>query len=306
MKVAIIGAGDVGASAGQRIAEANLADVCFLDIVQGKTDALALDLSSAASIVRHCRCITATADYRDIAGADIVVLTAGRTRKPGQSREDLLLDNAGIVKDISQKLAQYCPEAIVIVVTNPLDAMTFLTLKTTGFKPKQVIGMGGVSDCARFNMLLAAELNTASYYIQSIIIGAHADNMLILPRLTTVLGIPIAELLPEDRIKRVIADTRNFGARIVKLLGTGSAYFGPSAGIFLLVDSIVNDRKSILCASVYLCGQYGLEDLCLGAAVKVGRGGIEEILQLKLSEEEKKAYLSSAKEVKDLIKKLGV
>ena len=305
MKVAIIGAGSVGATAAQRIAEADLADVVLVDIVQGKAAALALDLSSASSIIRHSRSITGTTDYKSIAGADIVVLAAGQTRSPGQGREELLLNNAGVVKDVSQKIALYCPSAIVIVVTNPLDALTYLTFKITGFSPNQIIGMGGTSDCARFNMLVAAELNTASYNIQSIIIGAHADSMLILPRLSTVLGTPITDLLPQDKVEDIIGETRNFGARIVKLLGKGSASFGPSAGIFLLVDSIVNDRKNILCASAYVCGQYGLEDLCIGVPVKIGRAGIEEIIELNLTEKEKGAFLASARTVKDLTKKLG-
>ncbi|MCQ9207896.1 MAG: malate dehydrogenase [Omnitrophica bacterium] len=306
MKVAIIGAGNVGATSAQRIAEADLADVVLLDVVQGKAEAKALDLSSASSIIRHSRSITGTTDYQGIAEADIVVVTAGSARQPGQNRADLLLDNAKTIKDISKNLVEYCPDSIVIVVTNPLDAMTYLTLKTTGFAADRVIGMGGVSDSARFNMLVAAELNTASQHIQSVIIGAHANNMVILPRLSTVLGSSISELLPQDRIEKLIEETRNFGARIVKLLGKGSAYYGPSAGIFSLVDSIVKDSKSILCASVYLGGPYGLRDLCIGVPVKVGRLGIEEIIELKLEEKEKNDFLDSAESVKKLIKELGV
>lgn len=302
MKVAIIGAGDVGAACAQRIAEAGLADIVLLDIVKGKAEACALDLSSASSIIRHSRAIIGTTDYKALAGADIVVVTAGRARKAGESRADLLFSNAKIVKDVSKKLVKYCPDSIVIVVTNPLDAMTYLTLKTTGFSANQIIGMGGVSDCARFNMLAAAELNTASYHIHSMIIGPHSDNMVILPRLSTVLGIPLSELLPLNRVERVIKETRNFGARIVQLSGKGSAYFGPSAGIFSLVDSIINDRKSILCASIYLNGQYGLSNLCIGVPVKVGRMGIEEIIELKLNRSEKNEFLSAAKSVKSLIR----
>jgi len=306
VKVAIIGAGDVGRCVACRIAEADLADVVLVDIAEGKAQGCALDLSSASFLTRHARRITGTTDYKDITGADIVVLTAGNVRKPGQSREELLLNNARIVKDISQKLTQYCRGSIVIVVTNPLDAMTYLVCKTTKFSANQIIGMGGVSDCARFNMLAGAQLNTASFNIQSIIIGAHADSMLILPRLTTVQGTPITDLLPQTEIERIIEETRNFGARIVRLLGEGSACFGPSAGIFLLVDSIINDRKSILCASAYLSGQYGLEDLCIGIPLKLGSSGIEEIVELKLTEKEKDALFASATTVKNLIKKLGV
>ncbi len=304
MKVAIIGAGDVGSGAAQRIAEAGLADVVLVDIVKGKAQGRALDLSSASSIIRHSRSITGTSDYKALAGADIVVLTAGRVRKPGQGREELLLNNAEIVKDVSRQLAQYCPGSIVIVVTNPLDVMTYLVCKTTKFSPNRIIGMGGVSDCARFNMLAAAQLNAVSFNIQSIIIGAHADSMLILPRLTTASGVPITNLLSRTKIERVVEETRNFGARIVELLGKGSASFGPSAGIFLLVDSIINDRKSILCASAYLTGQYGLKDLCIGVTLKLGSSGIEEIIELKLTDKEKDTFLASATAVKNSISRI--
>ena len=306
MKVVIIGAGDVGTTSAQRIVEADLADVVLMDIVEGKANAKALDLSSASSIIRNSRSVTGTTDYKDIAGADIVVVTAGQTRKPGQNREELLLKNAKIIKEVSKKIARYCLGSIVIVVTNPVDAMTYLAYKATGFSANQIIGMGGISDCARFNMLVAAELNTASHHVQSIIIGPHSDSMVILPRISTILGTPITELLPQDRIEKIIEETRKFGAKIVKLLGKGSAYYGPSAGIFLLVDSIINDRKDILCASSYLSGQYGLRDLCIGVPVKIGRLGIEKTIELKLNKKEKSEFLSSAKTVKKLIKKLGV
>jgi malate dehydrogenase len=302
MKIAIIGAGNVGTTAAQRIAEAGLADVVLLDIVEGKARALALDLSSASSIVGHSRCITGTTDYKDIAGAGIVIITAGQTRKPQQSREDLLLNNGRVVKEVSQKITRYCANAIVIVVTNPVDVMTYLSLKTTGFPSKRIIGMGGVCDCARFNMLLAAELNVAAKDIQSVIIGAHADSMVILPGLATVKGVAISESLSEEKIKEAIAQTRGFGANIVKLLGKGSAYYGPSAAIFLLVDAIINDRKSILCNSAYLSGQYGVLDLCIGVATRIGKTGIEEIIELKLTQEEKEAFLASAKGIEKLKK----
>jgi malate dehydrogenase len=305
MKVAIIGAGNVGATLALRIAEADLADVTLVDIVEAKAEALALDLSSAASIVGHSRSITGTTDYKEISGADVVVATCGEIRKPGQSREELLLKNSAIITDVSAKIARYCPGAIVIVVTNPVDVMTYLVYKTGKFSATRIIGMGGTSDCARFNMLVAAELNTASKNIQSIIIGPHSDNMLILPRLSTVLGIPITELLPQPKVKDIIDQTRHFGAKIVRLLGKGSAYYGPSAGAFLLVDSIINDRKNILCASIYLSGQYGLKDLCIGVPIKVGRIGIEEIIELKLTEEEKKTFLELARQLKNLNKKAG-
>lgn len=306
MKVAIIGAGDVGTTSAQRIVEADLADVVLMDIVEGKANAKALDLNSASSIIRNSRFVTGTTDYKDIAGADIVVVTAGQTRKPGQNREELLLKNAKIIKEVSKKIARYCLGSIVIVVTNPVDVMTYLAYKTTGFSANQIIGMGGISDCARFNMLIATELNTASHHVQSIIIGPHSDSMVILPRISTILGTPITELLPHDRIEKIIEETRKFGTRIVKLLGKGSAYYGPSAGIFLLVGSIINDQKDILCASSYLSGQYGLRDLCIGVPVKIGRLGIEETIELKLNKKEKSEFLSSAKTVKKLIKKLGV
>jgi len=306
MKVAIIGAGDVGAATAQRIVEADLADVVLMDIAKGKAEAKALDLSSASSIIRYSRSIFGTSDYKNIEGADIVVLTCGQTRRPGQKREELLLKNAGIIKEVSRKVAQFCTGSVIIVVTNPVDVMGYLVHKLTGFPTNQIIGMGGTSDCARFNILLAAELNVASHHIQSVIIGPHANNMVILPRLSTVLGTPITELLPKDRIENIVEETRKFGARILKLMGKGSASYGPSAGIFLLVDSIINDRKAILCTSSYLSGEYGLKELYIGVPAKVGRLGIEEIIELKLNKKEKTEFLSSAKSVKELIKKLGV
>ncbi|NQS99877.1 MAG: malate dehydrogenase, partial [Candidatus Omnitrophica bacterium] len=283
MKVVIIGCGDVGASSAARIAEANLADVVMLDIVPGKAEARALDLRSAASITKQTRQIEGTDNYEQIAGADIVVVASGQARTPGQSREDLLQNNGNIIKDVSAKLSRYCPGAVVIVVTNPLDVMTYLALKTTGFPANRIIGMGGVSDCARFNMLIAAELKTAASNIQSMIVGAHGDSMVILPRFSTANGKALTEVLPENKIEEIAAQTRHFGARIVKLLGKGSAYFGPSAGVFSLVDSIVNDRNILLSASVFLSGQYGLQDVCIGVPVKVGRTGITKIVQLELN-----------------------
>ncbi|MBL7084709.1 MAG: malate dehydrogenase [Candidatus Omnitrophica bacterium] len=304
MKVAIIGAGHVGATTAQRIAEANLADVVLLDIVKGRAEAVALDLSSATSIVGHSCSIKGTDDEKAIAGADVVVLTAGQTRKPGQKRENLLRTNGKIVKKVAQQIARHCLGSIVIVVTNPVDVMTYLTFKTTGFAANQIIGMGGTSDCARFNMLAAAELNTASQHIHSMIIGSHGNDMVILPRLSTVLGIPITDLLPRKRIEKIVEQTRNFGARIVELLGKGSAYFGPSAGIFSLVDSVINDRKSILCASGVLLGQYGLKNLSIGVALKIGRLGVEEIIEVKLNKKEKTEFLTAAKNIKSLIRPL--
>ncbi len=235
-----------------------------------------------------------------------MIITAGQTRKPGQSRSDLLTFNAKIVKDVAQEIAQKCSNPIVIVVTNPLDVMSYLVFKTTGFAPHQVIGMGGTSDCARFNMLVADELDTDSQNVQSIIIGAHGESMLVIPRLSTVLGIPITDLLTQDKINALVEQTRTFGAKIVELLGQGSAYYGPAAGIFQIVDAIVNDRKSILCASTYLDGHYGVEDLFLGIPVKVGRSGVEEIIELDLTEKEGSDFLLSANKVRESIKKLGV
>jgi malate dehydrogenase len=306
VKIAIIGAGNVGAATCQRIAEADLCDVVLVDIIKGKAEALALDLSSASSIVRHNRSIIGTDDFKEIAGVQVVVITAGLPRQSGQSRQDLLQNNAGIVKDVCGQIAQYCPQAIVIVVTNPLDVMTYLVCKTTGFSAERVIGMGGILDCARFNLLAGKELNTASYNLQSLIIGAHADSMVVLPRLATVQGTALKERLTPDRIEGIVQKTRNFGARVVRLLGNGSSFYGPSAAIFLLLETILNDRKKTLCASIYLCGQYGLEDLCIGVPAKIGRQGIEEIIELQLNPEEMSAFLESAKRIKESIKDLGV
>jgi malate dehydrogenase len=306
MKVAIIGAGDVGATCALRIAEADLADVVLLDIVEAKAKAVALDLNSASSIVRHSCSIIGTNDYQNIAGADIIVIAAGQTRKPNQRRQDLLHTNAQIIKKIAKKITHYCSGSIVIVVTNPVDVLTYLVYKITGFGANQVIGMGGVSDCARFNMLVAEALHTSSHFIQSVIIGPHSDKMVVLPRMSTMQGIPISELLPAKRIKKIVEDTQNFGAKIVQLLGSGSAYYGPSAGIFSLVDAIINDRKSVVCACVYLAGQYGLQDVCIGVPINLGKFGVEQIIELHLTKKENSLLRIAAKEIKDSIKHLGV
>lgn len=306
MKIAIIGAGNVGATSCQRITEADLADVVLVDIIKGRAEALALDLNSASSIIGHNRKIVGTEDFKEIRGAGIVVITAGLPRQSGQSRQDLLQNNARIVKDVSGQIAQYCPQAIVVVVTNPLDVMTYLVYKATGFPAERVIGMGGILDCARFNLLAGKELSTASYNLQSVIIGAHADSMVLLPRLARVQGAALKERLAPDKIESIMQETRNFGATVVRLLGKGSAFYGPSAAIFQLLEAIINGRKEGLCASVYLSGQYGLKDLCIGVPVKIGKAGIEEIIELELDPEESSAFLESAKRIKESIKDLGV
>ncbi|MFH1045942.1 MAG: malate dehydrogenase [Candidatus Omnitrophota bacterium] len=304
MRIAVIGAGNVGAATAMRIAEADLADVVLIDIVEGKAAGIALDISSASAIVRHSRSLIGSSDYADLEGAEIVVMTAGFARKPGESRDDLLLKNAAVVKEVAAQIARYCPEAIVIVVTNPLDAMAYLLYKTTNFACAQIIGMGGTSDCARLNMLIADELNTNVQNIQSMIIGAHGDSMVVLPRLCTVQGIPISDLLSEEKVSDIIEQTRHFGAHVVELLGQGSAYYGPSAGVLQLVDAIVHDRKSVLCASTFIDGQYGLNNIFIGIPVKIGRSGIEEIIELELNEEEKTDFIYSVNKVRETIEKL--
>ncbi|MFC1631165.1 malate dehydrogenase [Candidatus Omnitrophota bacterium] len=305
MKVAIIGSGDVGTAAAQRIVEADLADVVLIDIVQGRAQARALDLSSAASIVGYSRKIKGSGDYQDISAADIVVVTAGKTRSAGESRADLLQKNAKIIKRVCEKIVQYCPQAIVIVVTNPLDVMTYLVYQTTKFPAKRIIGMGGVSDCARFNMLSSLELNTTANQVRSVIIGPHSDNMVILSRLTTVSGKAITDLLAEEKIKRIVDATRGFGVKMVSLLEKGSAYIGPAAGIFQLVESIINDRQETLCVCAYLSGHYGIKDLSIGVPAKIGRTGIAEIVELKLNEKEKAEFQDAAKKTQELLKLLG-
>lgn len=303
-KITIIGAGAVGATAAQRIAEKELGNVVLTDIVEGLPQGKALDLMEAGPLFGYDSKITGTNDYRDIEGSDVVVITAGIARKPGMTREDLLKINTKIIREVSQNIAKYAPESIIITVTNPLDIMTYVTMKTTGFEPARVFGMSGVLDAGRFAAFIAMELGCSVRDISAMVLGGHGDTMVPLPRFTTVSGVPITELMSESTIQRLVDRTINGGAEIVNLLKTGSAFYAPSAAVTNMVEAMVKDTKRVLPVCAYLNGEYGRKDIYLGVPVKLGRRGVEEIIELKLAEDEKKALDKSADAVKSGIASL--
>lgn len=304
-KITIIGAGAVGATAAQRIAEKELGDVVMTDIVEGLPQGKALDLMEAAPLLGYDSKITGTNDYKDIEGSGVVVVTAGIARKPGMTREDLLKINTKIIKDVSQNIAKYAPDSIIITVTNPLDIMTYVTMKTTGFEPERVFGMSGVLDSGRFAAFIAMELGCSVRDISAMVLGGHGDTMVPLPGFTTVSGVPITELMSEDTIRRLVDRTVNGGAEIVNLLKTGSAFYAPSAAVTNMVEAVIKDTKRLLPVCAYLNGEYGKKDIYLGVPVKLGRRGVEEVIELKLTADEKKALDRSAEAVKSGIAALG-
>jgi len=303
-KVTVVGAGNVGASAAQRIAEKHLADVVLIDVVEGIPEGKALDLWESAPVEGFdCR-LKGTRDYADTAASDVVVITAGLARKPGMSRDDLLAKNYDIIKGVTEQVVRHSPNAILVVVTNPLDVMTQTAFRVSRFPKQRVVGMAGVLDSARFRSFIAEELDVSVTNVHAMVLGGHGDTMVPLPRFSTVAGIPIPELMPAATIDRLVERTRNGGAEIVAFLKTGSAYYAPSAAIVEMVDSILRDRKKILPCAAYLEGEYGIRGLFVGVPVKLGRQGVEQILEIALSEGEKKALDNSAAAVKELVDKL--
>lgn len=305
-KITVVGAGFVGATAVQRIAEKELGDVVMTDVIEGMPQGKALDLMESAPIEGFDVDVLGTNDYRDIEGSDVVVITAGIARKPGMSRDDLVKINSKIVGEVSENIKKYAPESIVIVVTNPLDIMTYVALAKTGFHPSRVFGMSGVLDSARFATFVAMELGCSSRDVDAMVLGGHGDSMVPLPRHTTVSGVPITELMDEETIDKLVQRTINGGAEIVELLKTGSAFYAPSAAITKMVESVVRDQKRILPAAVYLHGQYGHENVYLGVPVKLGRTGVEAVIELDLTEAEKALLDNSAEAVKEAISKLDL
>ena len=306
-KVTVVGAGNVGATAAQRLAEKQLCDVVLVDIVEGVPQGKALDLTQAAGIEKHDSHLTGTNGYDETAGSNVVIITAGIPRKPGMSRDDLISTNAGIVGSVTKEVASRSPEAIIIVVSNPLDAMCHVAYDTSGFPKQRVIGMAGVLDSARFRAFISMELNVSVENTHAFVLGGHGDTMVPLPRYSTVAGIPITELLAKDRIDALVDRTRNGGAEIVALLKTGSAYYAPASAAVEMTESILKDKKKILPCAAYLQGEYGIQDLFIGVPVKLGSQGVEEIIEITLSEEEQQALQNSAdavQELKNLLKTL--
>jgi malate dehydrogenase len=306
-KVTVVGAGNVGATAAQRLAEKELCDVVLIDIVEGVPQGKALDLTEAAPIEKHDAHLTGSNGYDESKDSDIVIITAGIPRKPGMSRDDLISTNAGIMKDVTTQVAERSPNAVLIIVSNPLDAMCHVAFEASGFPKNRVIGMAGVLDSARFRAFIAMELKVSVENTHAFVLGGHGDTMVPLPRYSTVAGIPITELIPKDRIDAIVDRTANGGAEIVKLLKTGSAYYAPASAAVEMAESILKDKKKILPCAVYLEGEYGIQDLFIGVPVKLGASGVEDIIEITLTEEENAALMKSADAVqglKDDLKKL--
>jgi malate dehydrogenase len=304
-RVTVIGAGNVGATTAQRIAEAGLADVILVEIVEGLPQGNGLDLAEAAPVVDHDARVTGTNDYADTAGSDIVVVTSGLARQPGMSRDDLLTKNAGIVQSVVEQAAKHSPDAILIVVTNPLDAMCHVALEASGFPRERVLGMAGVLDSARFRSFIAQELGVSVADTHAFVLGGHGDTMVPLSRYSTVAGVPITELLPADRVRALEERTANGGAEVVALLKTGSAFYAPAAGVFEMVEAILLDRKRVLPCAVLLKGEFGTHDLFVGVPVVLGAGGMERVFEIELTADEQAAFDRSAGAVKELVEVLS-
>lgn len=300
-KVTIVGAGNVGASCAVRLADKELADIVLVDIVEGVPQGKALDMLEACPVEGSDVSITGTNDYEPTANSDIIVVTAGFPRKPGMSRDDLLLKNAAIVKACVAPAAKYSPDAILIVVSNPLDAMCQVAYKISGFSKNRVIGMAGVLDTARFRAFLAAAADVSVEQVAAFVLGGHGDTMVPLVRFTNVAGIPITELLDAETLDKIVDRTRNGGAEIVKYLKTGSAYYAPSSSVVEMVESILKDKKKILPCAAYLEGEYGAHGVFVGVPVKLGSLGIEKIYQLPLADDEKAALDKSIGAVTELV-----
>lgn len=299
-KVTVVGAGMVGATTAQYIAERNIADVVLIDIVENLPQGKALDLIEAGPVIGYDVSVTGSNSYDATANSDVVVITSGSPRKPGMSRDDLLRVNMNIVRSVTEQIASQSPNAVIIVVTNPLDAMCHIALETSGFPSQRVLGQAGVLDSARFRAFIAMELNVSPKDVNAFVLGGHGDTMVPLPRFSTVAGIPIPELLPAERIEEIVARTRGGGGEVVKLLGT-SAYYAPAASVTEMVEAVLLDQNRILPASVQLSGEYGVDGLYVGVPIKLGAGGVKEVIEIKLTDDEKAALATSADAVRGLV-----
>lgn len=300
-KISVIGAGNVGATTAELIARDGLADIVLFDIYEGVAKGKALDMTQACPLWNSSATVTGTSHFEETAESDIIVITAGFPRKPGMSRDDLLHANADVIKSVTEGTVKYSPDSIIIVVTNPMDVMAYTAMKVSGFSAQRVIGMGGVLDSSRFRAFVAMELGVSAEDVEALVLGGHGDQMVPLLRFTTVKGIPIPELISNDRIEYLIERTRNGGAEIVGLLKTGSAYYAPAAGAVQMVKSILFDEKRLLPCSAYLDGQYGVSGIFLGVPVIAGSKGVEKIVELHLTEEEMIMFNQSASAVKTMV-----
>ncbi len=303
-KISVIGAGHVGASVAQYTVEKELGDVVLVDVIEGLPQGKALDLAQAGPVHGYDSRLVGGNGYDETAGSDIVVITAGLARKPGMTRDDLLFKNAEIVGSVVDQVAGRSKNAILVLVTNPLDAMVQLAWKKSGFPAERVIGMAGVLDSARFRSFIAQELAVSVENVTAFVLGGHGDTMVPLPRYSTVAGIPITDLLPPDRIEALVKRTANGGAEIVGLLKTGSAYYAPAASTVEMIEAILKDKKKILPCAAYLSGQYGVKGLYVGVPVKLGRAGVEQVIEIRLAPDEQAAFQRSAAAVRELVDKL--
>ncbi len=303
-KVTVVGAGNVGATTAQRIAERELADVVLVDVVEGIPEGKALDLREAAPVERHDARVVGAYDYAATADSDIVVITAGLARKPGMSRDDLLLKNHQIVSSVVEQAVKHSPDTLLLVVSNPLDAMVYTALKTSGFPRERVIGMAGVLDSARMRSFIAEELDVSVENTHAFVLGGHGDAMVPLPRYSTVAGVPITRLMKKERIDQIVERTRTGGAEVVALLKTGSAFYAPSSAVVEMVEAILHDKKKILPCAVYLQGEYGIRECVAGVPVKLGAGGLQQIMEIDLEADETAALERSTEAVRELIAKL--
>lgn len=300
-KVTVVGSGHVGATTAQRIAEKELADVVLVDIIEGMPQGKALDLLESGPIQGYDSHLIGSNSYDASEGSEIVVITAGLPRKPGMSRDDLLIKNAGIVKDVTENVSRRSPDSILIIVSNPLDAMCHVAKSVSGFPRERILGMAGVLDSSRFRTFIAEELKVSVENTHAFVLGGHGDTMVPLARYSTVAGIPVTELIPRDRLEAIIQRTRGGGAEIVRLLKQGSAYYAPSAAVTEMVEAILKDKKKILPCAAFLQGEYGINDLFMGVPVKLGRSGLEDVIQINLTTEEKTQLQKSAGAVQELV-----
>lgn len=304
-KITVIGAGFVGSTCAHWAAQKELGDVVLVDINDGAAKGKALDLFEASPVEQFDSRVTGTADYKDTADSDVVIITAGLPRKPGMSRDDLLATNAKIVKDVCKGIKQYSPNAVVIVVSNPLDAMAFVAMKELGFPRERVIGMAGVLDGARFRSFIAEELNVSVKDVQAFVLGGHGDTMVPMPRHCSVGGVPLTEMLSKEKLDALVARTRSGGAEIVGLLKTGSAYYAPSASAVQMAEAILKDQNRILPCAAYLKGEYGIKDLFIGVLCKLGGNGLEKVIEVQLNDTERAGLENSIKAVRELTEALA-
>jgi len=305
-KVTVVGAGFVGSTLGQRVAERDYADVVLVDVIPDMPQGKALDILESMPVLGYDSLVIGSNGYEETANSDIVVITSGIARKPGMSRDDLIRTNQGIVTSVTEQVAKYSPNAVIICITNPLDAMVQLAYKVSGFPKQRVVGMAGVLDTARFRTFIAQELGVSVRDVQAFVLGGHGDTMVPLARLSSVAGVPLPQLIAPERLAQIVQRARDGGAEIVNLLKQGSAYYAPSASALQMIDSILLDKKMIMPCSTYLEGEYGVNGLFVGVPVKLGAGGVEEVIQLDLTPDELAALHKSADSVRELIGVMGM